>query len=534
MAQTAREVGHWLADPRTSAVGSDVAAAFAALAEAHRGGGVRQLARAAERHFWPLLRTRPAELDDLLRALPSDVLERHPLLVHVHPMASSMAGSPAASAADPAGDVDDAGRLRALVSRMVALRRSGDVATAAGVADRLVELLTDLRVPSLSDATGPLPFYFAQVAVTRLLAGDVLAAIRAATTARQMADADASSPVRRFAFALLALAHALRGGLAEARAALDAAAGSPPGSRWFASWCAALESVARAIVAVDALDPAAGAVVAAAYDERLPSEIVAVAALAGSRHAVVRGVPAEALDVLDRLVPPRMASSGLAADIRSAGAIEAHVAMGDLAAARSVVVAGSPGPMTSLALLRLRIHTGDGVGALAAASRLSRSTALSPAQREELQLARAYISVQLTGGVDAAEANGIARLAAATTRRRQLSSNLSPCVIEAVAVHLDSDRRAALLRCLDPVPDVSDIPAAPRLSPGEVRVLAVLVHRASTTEIADALFVSPNTVKTQLRSLYRKLGVHSRTQAIGAAVRWGLVDPAEISERVSA
>lgn len=38
------------------------------------------------------------------------------------------------------------------------------------------------------------------------------------------------------------------------------------------------------------------------------------------------------------------------------------------------------------------------------------------------------------------------------------------------------------------------------------------------------LVVSPNTVKTQLQSLYRKLRVTDRSSAIRAAHAWGLID----------
>ena len=55
------------------------------------------------------------------------------------------------------------------------------------------------------------------------------------------------------------------------------------------------------------------------------------------------------------------------------------------------------------------------------------------------------------------------------------------------------------------------------LSPRETDVLAMLCEGSTHAEIAKALFVSANTVKTQLRSAYRKLGVHSRSEAVGRA-----------------
>jgi DNA-binding CsgD family transcriptional regulator len=57
-----------------------------------------------------------------------------------------------------------------------------------------------------------------------------------------------------------------------------------------------------------------------------------------------------------------------------------------------------------------------------------------------------------------------------------------------------------------------------RLSPRERRVLELVARGASNKEIARELNVSEGTVRTHLERLYRKLGVHSRTEA--AAWYW--------------
>jgi LuxR family transcriptional regulator, maltose regulon positive regulatory protein len=63
------------------------------------------------------------------------------------------------------------------------------------------------------------------------------------------------------------------------------------------------------------------------------------------------------------------------------------------------------------------------------------------------------------------------------------------------------------------------------LTTAELRVLRFLPSHLSFREIADRLFVSPNTVKTHSRGIYRKLGVTSRGNAVDRARRAGLVDP---------
>jgi LuxR family maltose regulon positive regulatory protein len=61
------------------------------------------------------------------------------------------------------------------------------------------------------------------------------------------------------------------------------------------------------------------------------------------------------------------------------------------------------------------------------------------------------------------------------------------------------------------------------LSPQELRVLSLLVAGQTYAEMAQALIVSPNTIKTQVGSIYRKLGVSRRAQAIEAAARLHLL-----------
>ncbi|MDI6024374.1 LuxR C-terminal-related transcriptional regulator [Leucobacter sp. UT-8R-CII-1-4] len=62
----------------------------------------------------------------------------------------------------------------------------------------------------------------------------------------------------------------------------------------------------------------------------------------------------------------------------------------------------------------------------------------------------------------------------------------------------------------------------PKLTPRESTVLQLLESTGSTDEIAATLFISRNTVKTQLRSVYRKLDVSSREAALTKAALHGL------------
>jgi LuxR family maltose regulon positive regulatory protein len=63
---------------------------------------------------------------------------------------------------------------------------------------------------------------------------------------------------------------------------------------------------------------------------------------------------------------------------------------------------------------------------------------------------------------------------------------------------------------------------AQRLSAQELKVLRLLAAELTYAQMAEDLVVSLNTIKTQVSSIYRKLGVSGRTQAIMVArqLRW--------------
>lgn len=69
------------------------------------------------------------------------------------------------------------------------------------------------------------------------------------------------------------------------------------------------------------------------------------------------------------------------------------------------------------------------------------------------------------------------------------------------------------------------------LSMREREVLAMLALGCSNSQIADELYLSIDTVKTYVRRVFQKLGVHNRTQAAMLAQRYGLAPPPARLER---
>jgi len=68
-------------------------------------------------------------------------------------------------------------------------------------------------------------------------------------------------------------------------------------------------------------------------------------------------------------------------------------------------------------------------------------------------------------------------------------------------------------------------PLAEPLSGSEIRVLRYLPTNLTAPEIARELSVSPNTVRTHIKSLYAKLGTHRRAAAVERARALGLLAP---------
>ena len=70
----------------------------------------------------------------------------------------------------------------------------------------------------------------------------------------------------------------------------------------------------------------------------------------------------------------------------------------------------------------------------------------------------------------------------------------------------------------------SSAAAVPGLSRAELRLLPLLATHLSYPEIGVALFLSANTIKSQAISIYRKLGVSSRSEAALRLRKLGLLD----------
>jgi NarL family two-component system response regulator LiaR len=69
------------------------------------------------------------------------------------------------------------------------------------------------------------------------------------------------------------------------------------------------------------------------------------------------------------------------------------------------------------------------------------------------------------------------------------------------------------------------------LTPRESEILALICRGLTNAEIAGTLYLSVNSIKTYVRTLYRKIDVQRRSQAVRFGIGHGFLHPGAMSER---
>ena len=168
-------------------------------------------------------------------------------------------------------------------------------------------------------------------------------------------------------------------------------------------------------------------------------------------------------------------------------------------------------PLLSAVQARTAMHRGDVVAArqdLVSAQRLRHLlTYALPyfAVQARIELIRVHFAL-----ADLAGARTLMREVDELLRRRPDLGNLAG---EARAL------RARLAKERD-----SNGPGASALTGAELRLLPMLATHLSFPEIAEELFLSRNTIKSEAISIYRKLGAASRSQAVARSRELGLLE----------
>ncbi len=497
----------------------------------------------------------PHPLAEAFQGMPRDTAwtQPQPLLVLAATALSGSEAEPSATLLTAAESIlgrlpADEGiqaRLAAALIRLTLARRSGDLQAAAAAAGRAEALAG--RLPE--DVRARHPEIRAQVlsgrGVVELWAGhpgEAAAWFQAGVTAC----AAGAVHERSGLLGLLALAEALRGGLGRAiDRAEEAAETMKNGSDDVAEHIGPAANVALAYARLqrgDTRECHAQLKLAEAALRICPDKLVsALAYLVAAQRLLAGGRAAAASEMIHRArqgwspSPPgwleleltilQSRAHASAGDIGSAVAAaqradpqsvpdaaaalaHAWLAAGDPEAAGRVLdaQAGHPGEASQhvglaewLADARLRYGTGDALG-----GRQSLVRALELAEPEQVSLPfameRAWLQQVLRRDPDLAQAY------------RDL---LGPIRVRRTVVVPDNEHPAAAGQAAPLVVE--------RLSEREREVLTHASGMLSTAEIATEMYLSVNTVKTHLRSIYRKLSASHRSEAVRRARQLELI-----------
>jgi LuxR family maltose regulon positive regulatory protein len=120
-----------------------------------------------------------------------------------------------------------------------------------------------------------------------------------------------------------------------------------------------------------------------------------------------------------------------------------------------------------------------------------------------LEMARSYVTLADPGGAAAVlvQARGIIQ------QRPGLG------ILPALADRLQANLATIEARAVGPS----------ALTVAELRLLPLLSSHLPVPEIAAELFLSPHTIKSEMKSIYRKLGATTRTQAVARSRELGLL-----------
>jgi two-component system nitrate/nitrite response regulator NarL len=99
-----------------------------------------------------------------------------------------------------------------------------------------------------------------------------------------------------------------------------------------------------------------------------------------------------------------------------------------------------------------------------------------------------------------------------------------PLAPDALLARLEAHMRASAPRRKPPTSG-SDDGVASSLTPSELRVLRLFAEGNHAKAIAYELSITPKTVGMHVNNAMKKLGVHTRTQAVALAHQLGLVSP---------
>lgn len=417
-----------------------------------------------------------------------------------------------------------------------ALRRRGLFYEALTYFNRLHEVIATARGVHTREVAADYPGVQRNLGVTRLLTGDLPGALQPLQASHEFA---ADSPRRPYyeadAASKLAVAHALLGETDQTQEWLARCQEASPPHTWLDPMIGITAVAAELLLAVDGLDLHAAAAANQQLGPQPPriEEFWAYALYAQAQYALHTGAATDMLGRLDRAratFARWLGPGALAGPLLAATDANLHLAAGRASQAHTILRGPHAGhPVLQVTAARLALITGSAAGALRLATDRSWDRVASARARLEMLLIQAVAAHRthnssmagqaLRHAVEAARRSRV--LAPFTTVPRDALAELAGQVPEAGEIL----GVAALSAAPDTYPTSATLI---RLTNREHRVLDELAKGQTMQQIANNLTVSVNTVKSQLTSLYRKLGADNRDHALDYARQTGLLpsDPA--------
>lgn len=515
---------------------------FVALREAVSISDLELATRVAQARWFTLLSYHPEAVVRLLSPLSIRRLYNYPILAMVLALAYNSSGTHRVRAMEMFSIANASAKLRStkagpaerlilLTIQSASLRSTGHVDQAMGVTDRAMRLFADLTMAQRDELTAILPVMLEHLGLTLYYGGQAERAISAFETSYAMAES-AGAESRHHAQALRCGALAMQGEITTVRPLLEKVRGELWPEAWKHGYYGALYRLGEALSALEQFD-----FPRAQYElhlmrahvnltEHWPLFRYAQAMIDLGLGRSAEGSAALEIDMTTSAHLPTISERSRAL----LDSCRAALLMADGQGVKAEALLEEhpkTSPWIAVMWSRRWLLANQPEKAIRTLSRVTGDDTLSVRLRAESLLVRAAAALRLEN-TPMALRNLDAAVRLMTEHQLRTPLMLVPrsdlLALRTAASARDHDPTAEFLADLTKVPPVfPSLLSTVKLAERELVVLSHLVNTGNMAEIGRELFVSANTIKTQVRSIYRKLEVSSREEALMRAHEHGLL-----------
>lgn len=401
---------------------------------------------------------------------------------------------------------------------MISLRLQGRAHEACDALDVLDPFMR-VASPVISDGSGWNALVPLHAGITSMLAGDYKRALDYFTLA-QFQPVNPSLPMlTRDAYAKAAVIHALFGSPERAELMLEFAAGVPRTESWVEPSIDATILIARAALAIGDTGRALtliDSIMLHNVGEMWP--FFSACARRALEHAGKHRMLIECAERYEIMPFPRVNGRGVQGSVFPLARVSAHALTGDIESARRALSEADPDYVgTRMAELHVELRSGRWGDAIRVANSLDTESWRGLRQVEGARLAglaEAYLRLERYPELDA-----VLKAAVALEFGERDLIGFSESVLRYAETKIEGWPQTV-------VPPTAAISVACSedlvLTKRELEILRMLASATPLKQIAERAYISQNTLKTHLRTIYRKLGVQGREAAIlrGRAEGW--------------